>query len=435
MKFVRHAWLFALILITSGRAAVVVDRCEAAMPAPGCPAGPWITASARAAREAHLQRYVDKLRSESEQERGKARPPPSVLSPNCLHDPHRIYGYEHPDWPKTRGKTSKHPLGGRRSDSTHPWFPQIYLLHSTNNKTCTNSVEFHSLWKAGTTAIKTAFHYPPIMHGDAKAPPPPQIPQQHQEESQGSAQHDDSINAIRVLMTREPMARFASGLSEIYHRAVHTHNVRPDQVRWWKYVFGGNAHARSMAPETHRRYPPLKRLINGILLDLENPKICMGNPHPMHHLRSAGMFYSAARYPRPWTHKSNTSAWVPTYDQLVYLHNRGDPFVPRQLPVATPTALSLEMAVDRYRGNRRLIHESRLTRNSTEKPADVPHPAAILAFLHHSESRSLLRRVCRIYAADFICFGWRPPTACAEMLLFPTTTSSGSSRSSFKVTV
>lgn len=376
--------LLLLIVRLSASVSATNHVLSAAAPPAACPAGDWLTPSARLYREQQLQRYVEQAALEV------CSPPVQTHQHNCMDDRRRLYGYEHPAWPKEHGQSSNKIMHQHPSTQPgHVWYPQIYVVDTPR------PVEFHALWKAGTTSLHRAFARAHLVKvGDRR----------------GAHHQSNHKDYKRVLMTREPLARFASGVGEIYHRAVHQGNVHAAQVRWWSYLFDQH-HPR----HTHR-LPDLRRLLEGMLLDLEAPRFCMGNAHPMHHLRSASMFYAAPRYPPSWTRPPHD--WQPTFERLVYVHNRAPPFVPNNLTDDTPQAISLEQAIQDYGGDAHVLEQPSMIRNSTLKPSDVPHPAAVLAFLHRPDTQDLLQRVCRIYAADFICFGWDPPAAC-KTILFP----------------
>lgn len=344
----------------------------AASPLVGCPAGSWMDHDVRARREQELRVFV---RHERERLSGRLDPL-TCPSPSCFNDPTRIYGYEHPDWPKLRNDRRapcRHPQQ-RKTTADQTILPQIDSWSPENhNKT----VYLHVLWKSGATSIKHGFRQSHRTRMRQKHPPPSSDPE----------------TSHAVLFARDPVRRFASGISEVYHRARHQGNLnKQNPPRWWRHI--------------HRRFstgfPNVTRLIEGMLLDVEHPSGCMGGPNPLHHLRSAGMFYSHARYPEHWL-----QSWTPTYQELCIV---GEP--PSQRSSSRDT--TIPKLLREYGGNPAALMDPKNRRATTVKPSDVPHTNQIAAELYR-HPKTLLRRVCRVYAADFICFGWTPPDACSDL--------------------
>ncbi len=347
-----------------------------------CPAGPWMNDSTRHRREHLLRRYVIRQRLEYPHKVSRS----SSTTKNCFYDSHRLYGYEHPDWPK--------PLLPKRVASFHGgkwhhgvWYPQIYIRGGLSPEETVRSLWIHSLWKAGATSIENAFcqttsAFAPGLHGIQMKGT--QIQPQNNNQQKRS-----------ILITRDPVVRFASAVSEIYYRGVYLHNKGNPVPQWWKY--------------RHRLFN-LTGLVHAMLQNAENPTACMGKAHPMHHIRSAGMFYSRARYP---------PGWNPSYDELwVVVGSTATTTTTATTRRHQANQMSLDTAFRKYKVNR---HGAKPGRQSKLKPADVPRTQDIVNMLllqqQQPDSSGLLQRVCRIYAADFICFDWPIPTGCTHLFL------------------
>lgn len=360
---------------------MVYAHTAATNPAAGCPAGSWLDPALRVARERALRIYIETERGRLSKSTVGATDSEVVAPHECFEDSTRIYGYEHPAWPKPRAHVPHHQQRQHKKGGNGAVLPQINVQYDRkNNKT----IYLHVLWKAGATSIRHGFHSPRLM--------------QHHEAPPSGLSTDHAI-----LFARDPVRRFASAISEVYYRARYQNNlVRHNPPRWWQHV--------------RRRFPKtgvnITRLIEGMLLDIEHPRGCMGTANALHHLRSAGMFYSQARYPNRWLR-----SWRPQYQQLCVVGE-----LPSQPSSHQDTTIA--QLVQEY-GDPAAITAPKNRRDTSVKPSDVPHTHQILSELYRYPD-TLLRRVCRVYAADFICFGWTPPDACADMFVAAAEPVSGS---------
>jgi hypothetical protein len=376
-----------------------------------CPHGTWMTPETRSRREKMLQEYVERERT-----RMNLPTPKEMLSKNresitrsCFYDKSRIYGYEHPLWPK-HAHSAKHTLNDKmRKEMVHhrTILPQIYHIDKGVGDVRRNKdVYVHLLWKSAATCMERGFgKVRRNLHPDESVLPPGCV----FNNVEGTNSSAGNQNAISLLFTRDPMRRFASGVSEVLYRAVHKGNIAHHEVKWWHHVTKHQGRG-----DIDMNKLNLTVLVEGMLRDVEQPRGCMGKANPLHHLRSAGMFYSEARYPDKWMYrnavtKAGKQKWSPIYHRLVTV----GPPKPEEPSGEKDT--TVEDVLREYGGNPLAIHNNpKNRRDGSIKPKDIPRTDDILAEIYN-HPKTFVRRVCRVYAADYICFGWKIPHECKDM--------------------
>lgn len=241
----------------------------------------------------------------------------------------------------------------------------------------------HTLWKAGTTTIQRAFPRRSSASGTRFISPSDRPP-------------GEFPRHTAVLLARDPLERFASGVGEVFLRGAHHRHhgsVAGHTPLWWQHL------------RHYQTTGDMITLVSNMLRDVESFELyppCMDSQHsmPLRHLLTAGAFYSRARYPEGWLRHIREI----DYDQLWVV----GPVTGRVN--ASGEALTLDQALRRHAP----AYPVEPGRDSRDRPGDVPTTAEVKAVLLEANNTALLERFCRVYAADYLCFGWEPPGACSK---------------------